>query len=306
MPGAHLEECRLENAILLGADLRLANLIHSECSGTVSTSIHLNGANVTGTSFSYANLAEADFRNAILDWADLSAFVLTAANFTDAQMNRTTFVGTDLSRSYGLENVRHTGPSHIGIDTIYRSGGRIPKSFLRGAGVPESFIQYMPSLIGEGIEFYSLFISYSTQDQTFAERLHADLQSRVVRCWFAPYDMRSGKKIHEQIDEAIRMHDKVLLILSRASMTSEWVKTEVYKARKREITENRRVLFPISLCPFDVIREWECFDPDTGKDSAREIREYFIPDFSGWNDVDSYRKAFDRLMADLHGATAAN
>jgi hypothetical protein len=32
------------------------------------------------------------------------------------------------------------------------------------------------------------------------------------------------------------------------------------------------VLFPISLVSFEELREWRCFDADTGKDSAREIR----------------------------------
>jgi len=41
------------------------------------------------------------------------------------------------------------------------------------------------------------------------------------------------------------------------------------------------------------------FVPITGKDSAQEIREYFIPDFSNWKDHDLYQKAFDRLMRDL-------
>lgn len=41
------------------------------------------------------------------------------------------------------------------------------------------------------------------------------------------------------------------------------------------------------------------FDADTGIDSAREIREYFIPDFSNWTAHDSYSKAFDRLLRDL-------
>jgi len=56
--------------------------------------------------------------------------------------------------------------------------------------------------------------------------------------------MASGRKIHEQIDEAIRLHDKLLLILSEHSMNSEWVKTEIRKARKREVADNRRMLFP--------------------------------------------------------------
>jgi len=134
--------------------------------------------------------------------------------------------------------VKHAGPSSIGIDTIFMSEGKIPHVFLRGAGVPANFIQYVASLARTGIEFYSLFISYSTKDQEFAERLHADLRAKGVRCWFAPHDIHGGKKLHEQIDDAIRVHDKLLLILSPASMTSEWVKTEIAKARKHEISRS--------------------------------------------------------------------
>jgi hypothetical protein len=160
-------------------------------------------------------------------------------------------------------------------------------------------------LAGTGIEFYSLFISYSIKDQEFAERLHADLQSQGVRCWFAPHGMRSGKKVHEQIDEAIRVYDRLLLVLSPASMESEWVKTEISKARKREIKEGKRVLFQIRLCSLEAPRDWECFDSDAGKDSAREIREYFIPDFSDWKGHDAYTLAFDRLFLQGNADPAA-
>ena len=152
--------------------------------------------------------------------------------------------------------------------------------------------------------YQAAFISYSTKDQTFADRLYADLQNKGVRCWFAPHDVQGGRKLHEQIDEAIRLHDKLLLILSPHSMESEWVKTEIAKARKREVRDKRRVLFPIRLAPFETLRDWECFDADTGKDSAREIREYFIPDFSNWKDHDSYQEAFQRLISDLKASDA--
>src|SRR5205085_2129235 len=113
----------------------------------------------------------------------------------------------------GLETVQHRGPSEISISTIYRSQGNIPEVFLRGAGVPDNFIEYMHSLVGRGFEFYSCFISYSTKDQEFADRLYADLQSSGVRCWFAPHDIQGGKRLEEQIDRAIRVHERVLLIL---------------------------------------------------------------------------------------------
>jgi hypothetical protein len=90
-----------------------------------------------------------------------------------------------------------------------------------------------------------------------------------------------------------------LLILSDASIKSEWVKTEIANARQREIREGRQMLFPISLVPFGRIKEWKAVDADTGKDSAREIREYFIPDFSDWKNHDSYQKALQSLLSDL-------
>jgi hypothetical protein len=200
----------------------------------------------------------------------------------------------------GIETIEHQGPSTIGIDTIYLSKGKIPAEFLRSAGVPDNFIEFMSSLVGTAFEFYSCFISHSGKDEEFAKRLFADLQREGVRCWFAPHHVQSGKKLHEQIDSAIRLHERLLLILSPDSIHSEWVKTEIAKARKREIAENKRVLFPVRLnISFEELQEWECFDADRGKDSAREIREYYIPDFTKWKDHDCYLEEFKKLVRDL-------
>jgi hypothetical protein len=69
------------------------------------------------------------------------------------------------------------------------------------------------------------------------------------------------------------------------------LETEIAHARQRELKEGNRVLFPISLAPFSDIVNWTLFDADTGQDSAREIRQYFIPDFSNWLDPTSYEAA---------------
>jgi hypothetical protein len=201
----------------------------------------------------------------------------------------------------GLESIRHEYPSPVGVDTLVRSRGRIPEAFLRGCGVPETWITFLPSLIRgmEPIQFYSCFISYSTQDQDFAERLHSRMRDQGLRVWFAPEDIQGGKKLHEQIDEAIRVYDKLLLILSTESLASEWVKTEIRDARQAEVKEGRRKLFPIRLVDFEVIRGWKCFDADSGKDLGVEIREYYIPDFTNWKDHDSFEAAFARLIKDL-------
>jgi hypothetical protein len=100
--------------------------------------------------------------------------------------------------------------------------------------IAENFVEFMHSLTGSALEFYSCFISYSSMDQAFAERLHADLQDSAVRCWFAPEDMKIGDKIRPRIDDAIRIHDKLLLILSKNSINSSWVEKEVETAFEKE------------------------------------------------------------------------
>jgi hypothetical protein len=286
------------------ADIRGANL-----DGAKFSSASLSLARLERVSLQKTELGGADLSGADLGRAYLRICRLAGSDLTNARIGLTIFVKTDLSSVRGLDTVQHYAPSSIDIDTILRSKGNIPESFLRGCGVPDDFITYAKSLVANPIEFYSCFISYSTKDQAFADRLYADLQNKGVRCWFAPHDVQGGRKLHEQIDEAIRLHDKLLLILSPHSMESEWVKTEIAKARKREVRDlegvlKRRVLFPIRLAPFANLRDWECFDADTGKDSAREIREYFIPDFSNWKNHDSYQEAFQRLISDLKASDA--
>jgi hypothetical protein len=82
-------------------------------------------------------------------------------------------------------------------------------------------------------------------------------------------------------------------------MASKWVEAEIREALAKEKRETRRVLFPLALVPFEQIGSWRCFDSDTGRDLAREVREYFIPDFCRWEDLDAYQAALGRLLQDL-------
>ncbi len=238
-------------------------------------------------------LREADFRGAIVVGANF-----VGSDFTGALFSRTTIARSNLRQAIGLESCRYEGPSSVDFTSLALSWP-LPIPFLRGCGLADALIKYLPSLLDQPIQFFSCFVSYSTKDQEFAERLHGDLQNKGVRCWFAPHDIKAGAKMYDQIDEAILLYDRLLLILSEHSMNSEWVKTEIARARQKELNEGRQVLFPISLVPFDKMRDWKCFDADAGKDSAREIREYFIPDFNNWKDHDSYRQTLERLVKDL-------
>jgi len=304
---AHLSGVNLSWAILSGANLSgalsEADLSFAELSRADLGAANLSGANLSRANLSGASLSETNLGGADLSWAHLSRANLTGADLDAAILSRadfweTVFADTNLVNARGMESCIHHGPSIVDHRTLAKSG-RLPLPFLRGCGLPDKLIEYLPSLLDEPIQFYSCFISYSTQDQDFADRLHADLQNKGVRCWFSPHDIQGGKKVHEQIDEAVRLYDRLLLIVSSHSMASRWVKTEIAIAREKEQAQKRKVLFPIRLVDFDTIRRWKLFNADIGDDSAAEIREYFIPDFSNWKDHDKYKKAFDQLIRDL-------
>jgi len=311
--GAILSRANLSRARLVGSNLRSANLINADLNGAdlSRAGLFVGGADLREANLRGANLREANLRDARLIQADLGGADLTRANLSGADLrnvglskailSQTVLADSDLRDATGLWDCVFRGPCVLDHRTIQKSG-RLPLPFLRGCGLPDRLIEYLPSLLTEAIQFFSCFMSYSTKDQEFADRLYADLQERGVRCWFAPHDIQGGRKLHEQIGEAIRIYDKLLLILSDASMSSKWVKTEIANARAREEQQGRQMLFPIALVPFERIRSWKLFDADTGIDSAREIREYFIPDFSNWEDPTSYRKVFDGLLRDLTAA----
>jgi len=301
---ADLSGANLSRADLCRANLTLANLSGASLPGAELIVANLNEANLHGADLSGADLSRADLSGARLVVANLHRAILFETDFSDATLGGTVFADVDLSTAKGLETVIQLGPSTIGVDAIYRSQGKIPEVFLRGAGLPDEFIAYIGSFVGRPIQFYSCFISYSGKDQEFADRLYEGLQNKGVRCWFAPHDVKAGEKLHEQIDAAIRLHDKLLLILSEHSMNSEWVKTEIFNAREREVAEKKRKLFPVRLVPFETLYDWKCFDAKTGKDLAREIAEYFIPDFANWKDHDSYQNGFERLLKDLKSPDA--
>lgn len=306
LSNAFLRRFDLRGANLSGADLSFANLSESNLESANLSRAALNWSDVCAVNFKRADLSFADltgvdaqFANfmsakligAELIFVDFNEADLRWSDFSQATIGWSRFTSNNLNVVNGLEAVNHIGPSQISIDTIYRSKGSIPEIFLRGTGMPDSFLRNLPLLAEKPFDFYSYFISYSSKDQLFAERLYADLQSKGVRCWFAPEDLRIGEKMRTGLDEHIRRHDKLLVILSKFSINSEWVGKEVETALEEERKQNRVMLFPVRL-------DNSILKIDNGW-SADIKRIRHIGDFRKWKDHDSYQKALIRLLRDL-------
>jgi uncharacterized protein YjbI with pentapeptide repeats len=277
---ASLEKANLTNCNFSQADLSWANLSQADLSKASLINVNLNSA----------TLSDAKLSGASILWANFSYADLNNAIFREANLGNTVFGDTNLTGAIGLDSCRFIEPNIIDHQTVIRSG-RLPLEFLRGCGLPDPLIEYLPILLSDPIQFYSCFISYSSKDQKFAEKLYTDLQNKGVRCWFAPQDLKIGDRIRLRVDESIRLHDKLLLVLSEQSLLSPWVEQEVETALEREREQKRTLLFPIRLddAVMHVKSGWPSFIK----------RTRHIGDFSGWNDHDAYVKGINRLLNDL-------
>jgi uncharacterized protein YjbI with pentapeptide repeats len=185
---ASLQSARLTDARMMGCVLRNTDLSFAELERVDLTGAQIVNSTFNATSLVAVVLRDCQIINTVLTRADLSL-----ACFGDTVIARSNFVG-----AIGLDTCIHRSHSSIDIDTLSK-GPLDADHFLAGLGVSGRFLAFARSLWAPAFDFYSCFLSYSTKDQEFADRLYADLQAKGIRCWFAPHEIRGGQKIHEQI-----------------------------------------------------------------------------------------------------------
>ena len=300
---AFLHEADLSGTDLRGADLRGANLSRADLRGANLSSATLSGADLRGALLSSANLNRADLGAADLSGVTLRGADLRGANLSSANFNETDFSNArfgqtilgdlDLSQAVGLEATRHDFPSTIGIDTIYRSGGMIPELFLRGAGVPGIFFDHFASLVIKPLQYYDCFISHSSKDERFADRLLSNLRKNGIRTWYFPRDARAGEPLWRKIDRGIKNSDRLVLICSEHSLTSEPILRELERALMLEDQRYKKILFLVRIDNY-VLEGWE-------HERKIDVTSRVIADFRGWkNDPKTYEVALERLLRELN------
>ncbi len=308
---ANLSGANLSGAFLIEADLRWANLREADLSRAILSRAILSRAILREADLSRANLSGANLNGAFLieadlRWANLFSVVLDGVNFERTTVGRTLFGSVNLSSCSGLDSVVHLAPSTIGVDSIILSKGDIPEIFLRGVGLPDEWITYIPSLIGDGIQFFSCFISYSSLDKPFAVRLHDTLQSKGIRCWLDEKQLLPGHDISRELERGIYLWDKFLLCASKNSLTSWWVEDEIKttlqkeRALRKERGKPVQKLIPLNLDGYMFTDQW-----DLGV-LANEIRSRVAADFQDWEKPTSnFAQQVDRVIKALRADEGA-
>jgi len=244
---------------------------------------------LSSVDFKNENLNTVDFSKTNLIHSDLRWTHLVNVDLNQTLFRETIFGFTNLKNAKNLESSLYFGPNTIDLRTIKLSWP-LPKEFLQGCGFSDDYIKNLTALVKLPIQYYSCFISCSDEDKEFIDRLNADLQDIGVRCWIFTEDQKIGDKLLSSIDKNIRLKDKLLLVLSKNSINSDWVGYEVDIALEEERKRKGTVLFPVRLD--DTIM-------DTDQPWAALVRKRYIGDFREWKNHDKYQKAFERLLRDL-------
>ena len=136
-----------------------------------------------------------------------------------------------------------------------------------------------------------VFISYASADRDFAKRLEGWLSGEGIVCWRDEHSLTAGR-ITKQLSRAIMKNDIVLLVLSRASLTSDWVRWEVASAREAEKSKGRDVICPIAINSY-----WRDWDDDPVL--KREITKYHILPFAMTSDDGKFEERMSQLVSGL-------
>ncbi|MEM9386133.1 MAG: toll/interleukin-1 receptor domain-containing protein [Pseudomonadota bacterium] len=294
----NLVQADLQGEDLGGADFRRANL-----RGADLRVANLRAADLPVANLSAADLREADLRGADLSGADLRGANLGLALLAGADLHQALFYRTNLtqcssiSRAMYLDQVFHLGPSILDFGDNFHETAALPEVFLRGCGIPEALIEYLPSLSTEAIKFYSCFISYSHDDESFARRLHDQLQARGIRCWLDKHQVRGGDKLMDAVDQGIRLWDKVILCCSKSSLNSWWVSNEVEAAFEKERKLQEQTGNPVlALVPLDL--DGHLLKQEGGV--AAQVRTRKAINLAGWKDNTVFERGFKDVVDALH------
>jgi hypothetical protein len=92
-----------------------------------------------------------------------------------------------------------------------------------------------------------VFISHSSQDRAFVEKLAGDLKISGVQIWMSGYDILPGDQFPQKINEGLEWCEFFIIVLSKSSLSRPWVQTELYASVVRKNKGNIRKIIPVKI-----------------------------------------------------------
>lgn len=96
-----------------------------------------------------------------------------------------------------------------------------------------------------------IFLSHASRNRRFADKLARSLRQQGIAVWYSKTHLRGAQQWQDEIGEALRRCDWVIVILSRAAVKSMWVKRELSYALIQKRFENKIVPVLYEDCDFE-------------------------------------------------------
>ncbi len=90
-----------------------------------------------------------------------------------------------------------------------------------------------------------VFLSHSSADNKTSLKLFEWLQDKAVPVWFDNVELRPGDSLNESIMSGIESSDILLVIISKNSIKSSWVKKEIMLMIRKQISDGRTRVIPL-------------------------------------------------------------
>jgi hypothetical protein len=92
---------------------------------------------------------------------------------------------------------------------------------------------------------YDVFICHASEDKDFVEPLAKALMGKNLRVWYAPFELKIGDSLRQEIDRGLANSRYGIVVLSEAFFTKNWPQSELDALASRQNEEGRKVILPI-------------------------------------------------------------
>lgn len=92
---------------------------------------------------------------------------------------------------------------------------------------------------------YDLFISYNHRDRAVVQGLAERLRRKGIRLWYDRWEMKPGDVLRDRIGEGIAGAKHFMVLISKSSLNSKWVKYELNSGMIEEIESGATKVIPV-------------------------------------------------------------
>lgn len=92
-----------------------------------------------------------------------------------------------------------------------------------------------------------IFISHSARDKEQAKKIASKLKNANLDVWYDEWSLQPGDSLVDKIEKGIADSNTLLVLLSKESLKSRWVKSEINAFLNRSLSERNISIIPVLL-----------------------------------------------------------